>query len=680
MTANSGVISKPARDFVRVTREQNVITTRSAHQLFFTKGKLRARWRPRMYKSTPEMARQNTFTVIPQVQHFNADNAAPARPMTSKQVRNAYRAASKTPTMTRAERLKWEREEQDRISREFEKEKAAAKARAARERKKEKEMQRREEKRRNGLPLVNVRPSQDTIARFVRGNGSKKKRDAEGLVMTAAREAPLESSADRDVTNVAILGVNPTALGSILEAEDNEEEKKTSQDILGNELARPNKEHDPAAYNIPAEPDQMTIHSKEAAIEKTETPFDVLSENHDVGVSRGEPIERATFDSALEVVPAGEARELFHANPRGHRTERSVEYRVERAAELMTSQDFLDEEINMDMLEEIDELLSGVKTPAEPQSVRLYPWASHTTANTSANVLQHKELQNIAGCGSEIVQQDKGKYPSQDRVDIQSSPYRARQAVPPAGTQAILINLDEFFPTSSQQLRELEEEQVDRQQKVTLQASALDVQAGTTANGNTQLRRDSSPVPIANVKLEMGALEPDFGSFPSTAHFSLSDFSLVAQPPRQIRRMHESASNASTQLGSVPEPAASPPSPQLRHSRFFTSSSSRDQMSLALQRSRRSAALEKIQEKERQRQEAGLLMQRSTCNDEARRQPASPVRSRNELDQHKTPPGSRVAAVHQADKENVQPEMQCSQETEYGGDWVENAAWDLALC
>ncbi|KAM3497872.1 hypothetical protein MY10362_008791 [Beauveria mimosiformis] len=625
------------------------------------------------------MARQNTFTVIPQVRRFNADNATPARPMTSKQVRNAYRAASKTPTMTRAERIKWEREEQDRINKEFEKEKAAAKARAARERKKEKEMQQREEKRRNGLPLVNVRPSQDTIARFVRGNGSKKKRDAEGLVMTAAREAPLESSADRDVANVTILGVNSTALGSILEAEDNEEEKKTSQDIQGNELARPNKEHDPAEYDIPAEPDQMTIHSEEAAIEETETPIDVLSENHDVGVSRGEPIKRATFDAALEVVPAGEAGELFYANPRGHRTEGSDEFRVERAAELMTSQDFLDEEINTDMLEEIDELLNGFKTPAEPQSVRPHPWASHTTVNTSANILQHKELQNIAGCGSKIVQQDKGKYPSQGRVEIQSSPYRARQAVPPAGTQAILINLDEFFPTSSQQLRELEEEQVDRQQKVTLQAPALDVQASTTANGNPQLRRDSSPVPIAHAKLEMGALEPDFGSFPSTAHFSLSDFPLVAQPPRQIRRMHESASNASTQLGSVPEPAASP-SPQLRPSRFFTSSSSGEQLSLALQRSRRSAALEKIQEKERQRQEAGLLMQRSTCNDEARRQPASPVRSRNELDQHKTSPGSRVAAVHQADKENVQPEMQCSQETEYGGDWVENAAWDLALC
>ncbi|KAM3509852.1 hypothetical protein MY11210_006139 [Beauveria gryllotalpidicola] len=626
------------------------------------------------------MARQNTFTVIPQVQRFNADNAAPARPMTSKQVRKAYRAASKTPTMTRAERIKWEREEQDRISKEFEKEKAAAKARAARERKKEKEMQQREEKRRNGLPLVNVRPSQDTIARFVRGNGSKKKRDAEGFVMTAAREAPLDSSANRDVADVAILGVNLTVSGSISEAEDHVDEKKMSQDIQGDELARPNKEQYPSEYDIPTEHDQMTIHDEEAAIEQTETSIDVLLENHDAGVSRGEPIERAAFDAALEVVPAAGAGELFYASPRGHKIQGSVEYRVERAVELIASQDFLDEEINTDMLEELDELLSGGKTSAKPQPVRPYPWASHTTANTTTNALQHKEPQKIAECDSKAVQQEKGRHPSQGRAEIQPSPYRARQAAPPAGTQAILVNLDEFFPTSSQQLRELEEEQVERQQGVTLQASALDVQVDTTANGNTQPRRDSSPVPIANAKLEMGALEPDFGSFPSTAHFSLSDFFLVAQPPRKIKRMHESAANASPQLVSVPGPAASPPSPRLQPSRLFTSSSSPEQLSFALQRSRRSAALEEIREKERQRQKAGLLMQRSTCNHEARRQPASPVRLGKELDKDKTSAGSRVAVAHQVDKENVQPEMQCSQETEYGGDWVENAAWDLALC
>jgi hypothetical protein len=82
--------------------------------------------------------------------------------------------------MSRADRIKQERAEQERIRREFEKEKATAKARLAREKKRDKELAEREQKKKMGMPLVNVRPSQDTIARFARGNGSGKKRDIHG--------------------------------------------------------------------------------------------------------------------------------------------------------------------------------------------------------------------------------------------------------------------------------------------------------------------------------------------------------------------------------------------------------------------------------------------------------------------------------------------------------------------
>ncbi|KHO01237.1 uncharacterized protein MAM_00238 [Metarhizium album ARSEF 1941] len=123
-------------------------------------------------------AMQRTFTLVP-----NAPSPRPAhhvRPMTTKQVRKAYKASTKTPPMSRAERMKQERAEQDRIRREFEKEKSAARAKIAREKKREKDLAEREHKKKLGMPLVAVRPSQDTIARFVRGNGSGKKRDSGG--------------------------------------------------------------------------------------------------------------------------------------------------------------------------------------------------------------------------------------------------------------------------------------------------------------------------------------------------------------------------------------------------------------------------------------------------------------------------------------------------------------------
>ncbi|KAK4039467.1 hypothetical protein C8A01DRAFT_16530 [Parachaetomium inaequale] len=142
---------------------------------------------------------QHTFTLVPNpvggmqgLMSRNASNALQSDkpPMTSKQAQKLYRESTRGPRLSRAEQRRLEREEQDRIRRELDKEKAANRARALREKKKDKERLAIEEKRRKGLPLVSARPSQDTIARFVRGNGMGKKRDAVGekVGLPAVRE------------------------------------------------------------------------------------------------------------------------------------------------------------------------------------------------------------------------------------------------------------------------------------------------------------------------------------------------------------------------------------------------------------------------------------------------------------------------------------------------------------
>ena len=138
---------------------------------------------------------QNTFTIVPNAPpgiNFNGNfndiggnggggggGDAAARPMpppmTTKQVKKAYRAKNKGPKLSKAEQRRQELFEQDRIRRELEKERNQARARAARDKKKEREENERAEKRKKGLPLVDVRPSQDTIARFVRPVGTKTK-------------------------------------------------------------------------------------------------------------------------------------------------------------------------------------------------------------------------------------------------------------------------------------------------------------------------------------------------------------------------------------------------------------------------------------------------------------------------------------------------------------------------
>ncbi|OAA78686.1 hypothetical protein LEL_05509 [Akanthomyces lecanii RCEF 1005] len=616
------------------------------------------------------MTRQNTFTVIPQAPRFDADTAAPARPMTSKQVRKAYKAATKTPTMTRADRVKWEREEQERIKKEFEKEKVASKARAAREKKKEKEIQQREEKRRNGLPLVNVRPSQDTIARFVRGNGSKKKRDAEGVVVTAAEEVLVDEPEEQRGAGAAAVGASAIALGSVMEAEEYLDENTIPEDItsdrpplpnIDNKAALPNIDNKTTEHSVGADNAQIPLNNKKLDETNTQEGLDVAPEDYDVDLSLEKPIDEASFDVALDTVAQAELPKISSAGPPADDVKDQSEQSQIENTNYMPSQDLLDEEINTDMLEELDELLSGGKTPAKLQPVRLPSSGKYATRTPPIRNISHREPRIIPEHESTSPRQEQTISPSQRQVQIQLSPERPRQT-PPLGTQAILVNCDDFFPTSSQQLRELDDEQEPSHDNTSPQRPSHNIQGCMTPGPNIQPQNGSRQPTVSNSDLEMDSFESEFGSFPSTAHLSLLECSTTPlQPPRHPPQIHANTSSHRA------EPVAPHP-PQSQPSRFFTSSGSREQLSLALQRSRRSAALEQIQEKERQRQEAGLVMRQSKY-DEARRS-ASPTKQSNAPEQGNT-----------TDKENVPPpEMRCSQETEYGGEWVEDAAWDLALC
>ncbi|KAI0435575.1 hypothetical protein F4803DRAFT_545106 [Xylaria telfairii] len=150
---------------------------------------------------------QNIFSVIPDLpsalngnRHCADPSDVRARrpPMTTKQVRKAYQKANKGPRLSKAEQRRQELFEQDRIRKEFEKEKNQARARAARDKKREREERERIEKRKKGLPLVDVRPSQDTIARFVR---PKPRSQRDGGASPPRRHAPRPRSASPTVHN-----------------------------------------------------------------------------------------------------------------------------------------------------------------------------------------------------------------------------------------------------------------------------------------------------------------------------------------------------------------------------------------------------------------------------------------------------------------------------------------------
>ncbi|KAM7213649.1 hypothetical protein V8F06_010970 [Rhypophila decipiens] len=141
---------------------------------------------------------QQTFTLIDptvRMQHMvnrPPDQALPelAPWMTSKQAQKLHREKTKQPRVSREEQRRLEREEQKRIKDEFDKEKSSKRARFLRDKKKEKEQKALEAKRKKGLPLVDVRPSQPTISWLVRPNGATKRKVDEVEGAAAEQIAP----------------------------------------------------------------------------------------------------------------------------------------------------------------------------------------------------------------------------------------------------------------------------------------------------------------------------------------------------------------------------------------------------------------------------------------------------------------------------------------------------------
>lgn len=195
--------------------------------------------------------KQKTFELIPDLpglaqaqQQRPADAAAAVQskpPMTTKQAKKLYRQKSKGPKLSKAEQRRIDLMEQDRIRKEFEKDKAQARARTARDKKKAKEDKERDEKRKKGLPLVDVHPSQGTISRFISrlGLAGKNNNHLESL-QEADSESATEFESDADAQNEPCEERN----GYHVQDHNRKAQGKENEDpaeALGDSAARPAK-------------------------------------------------------------------------------------------------------------------------------------------------------------------------------------------------------------------------------------------------------------------------------------------------------------------------------------------------------------------------------------------------------------------------------------------------------
>ncbi|UKZ53086.1 hypothetical protein TrVGV298_006874 [Trichoderma virens] len=406
---------------------------------------------------------QRTFTVVPPAgpaERTPVDN----RPMTSKQVRKAYRQANRVPRVSRAEQLRQERAEQERIRKEFEKEKAALKAKTLREKKRAKEQAEREEKRKKGLPLVNVRPSQDTIARFVRGNGSGIKRDLKGQTAVTTLVEPIVEEAEEDDDDVP----SPKRLCN---QEQQKEEDFDEAEEEGEDVTFAVEESSTKADTLPEENEQIPE-------DDFLDGFEILSDDE---------ISKLSFNQVAPKSSVSNTKDCLHAGPdaapeeeeKGHSHHETTLLKPDSPISIKNPKSTTLEEFDLisddeDDLEQemlaLDDALNSQKQPSKEPMKQPVLEESQKPARTATGY--ELDLGLAAGLSNEISRETRSEKHNQARLmpppPIPAVPQHSRSPIspvamkpqaPPLSTQQILFNMDDFFPTSSQQAAELEEEE-----------------------------------------------------------------------------------------------------------------------------------------------------------------------------------------------------------------------------
>lgn len=524
---------------------------------------------------------QRTFTLIPKFPgRDESTDKQPLRPMTSKQVRNAYKAANKGPKLTRAEQWKQEKAEQERIKKEFEREKAAAKARVARDKKKEKELAEKEEKRKKRIPLVNVRPSQETISWFVRGNGSAKKRDAQGKEVEKTNTT-MEENNDNTEKSANANDDNAERPFTKLRKLENIQEDDEEEDFDAGDVGMETRPQELAPTSSPAPPNVETP--------QEETKEDDMAEVTDDLLAAAEPQLPLPKQPLPEIELDGMDDEL----------------------------DDFEEDLALGILEDIEAAMDKPNThanhainaasgfPSKPDSM-----APQTPTDNIRALAPNRYAEDLGlrrPSSPTFIKPPLPQKSPRNPKAVSSSPPRQE---PPMSTQAILYNLDDFFPSSSQQARELEQDLDDDDDLM-----------------------PSAPLHLASIAEEEEEFEEEdeqLGKSPEQSRLPILD----------------------------PAPDSPPPPPR----RFFTSSGSHERMCLALQRSRRTAALEKIQQRERARIQAGVVQRaqaetrKVTKSHESTKKPpmvSKPPPQNNQLNHPRQPPMKAPNALQQKPHTNT---------------------------
>ncbi|KAI1102944.1 hypothetical protein F4804DRAFT_311604 [Jackrogersella minutella] len=452
---------------------------------------------------------QNTFSIIPDAPGAINGDVVPnqsrpsKRPMTTKQAKKAYQKANQGPKLSKAERRRQELFEQDRIRKEFEKEKNQARAKAARDKKREKEEKERAEKKKKGLPLVDVHPSQDTIAWFVRGDGKKKqekkqvespaslapinKDDSDSCTLSSGEDEPERASKRQKTESPVPIDPDPGYdPGSVRVVDDpmpvahTEDTPQEANDPIGEHstLEHSNTNVD-ESKTIDLLPDQILVELIEATIDSPEREEAVL--NQHLSQSR----HKSFHNPSSPPKPLG--NRLQSPNP-------IMEFPLEQKAEDSASPSSVQRPLRTLSSSEVNRT-DVLNTPKEPAPDEAKPVIPTSTPSIDSPKQRPRRSQPSASASRSFRHPKTPmgpppvppKFRSRNHVparDSRTSPFllkqnhtpgfsspanpqsreghvpqRMREEYPPTSTQLFMLgHLDDFFPSPSQEVRELFED------------------------------------------------------------------------------------------------------------------------------------------------------------------------------------------------------------------------------
>ncbi|KAI0594860.1 hypothetical protein F4775DRAFT_572249 [Biscogniauxia sp. FL1348] len=304
---------------------------------------------------------QNVFSIIPNAPCANpADSRPSKRPMTTKQAKKAYREANKGPKLSKAERRRQELFEQDRIRKELEKERNQARARAARDKKKEKEEQERAERKKKGLPLVDVRASQDTIARFIR--------------TTAKTKKPEKPENQEDVPKL------PT-----LSAEREDDASSTCSSSTAEERPEP-----------PAKRQRLGCPIQDKGV-KGPLPVSLSSSASSSSAPRSQRRTSGVIKPSPPSLPSINAKQARGRGPENSPAVKGIAKQFVEKAEVVTSTSNLHEEQKVDKHEEAERPKAYIPPVDPPQPKPLEPSSSHVEAKKALARAQPRAQPAVKG-------------------------------------------------------------------------------------------------------------------------------------------------------------------------------------------------------------------------------------------------------------------------------------------